>query len=116
MKKSKVPNLVFMAILTAITAVFWAFFGVYRIFADKPAPEVPREIVEPMSPDLEKGVIDLIQQRILFEESQIPQTIFLPSPSPEAEPVPSPTPEATESPSPTPEESPTATISPSPST
>ena len=98
MKGNKVPNIVFVAILTAMTAVFWAFFGVYRIFTNRPSPEVPRKVIEPLSPDLDRNTIDLIQKRVFFEDSQIPE-IILPA-----------------SPTPTPEESPNPTVKPGPST
>lgn len=108
MNKSKVPSLVSIVILTAITSVFWIFFSVYRVFATKPAPKVSEEVLAPISADLDRTTIDQIQARIFFEENQIPEISTVASPSPTASPTASPsatlapTPTATASATPTP--------------
>ncbi len=97
MNKSKVPSLVSIAILTAITSVFWIFFSVYRIFTTKPAPKVPEEILAPISPELDKVAIGKVQGRIFFEEGQIPQTsvTLAPTSTPSSSPSPLASPSAT---------------------
>ncbi|MFZ5932483.1 MAG: hypothetical protein ACOYT7_00115 [Patescibacteria group bacterium] len=107
MKKSKVPSLVTIAILTTITVLFWVGFSVYRIFTDEPEPNVPGEILEPVSPTLDSETIDKIQGRIFFGEQEVQTQILLPSPTPTESPTASPT----ASPTPTPTPTPTATAS-----
>lgn len=103
MKKSKTPNLVILAILTTITAAFWVFFSVYRVFTNEPSPNVPPEILEPVSPTLDSDVIDKIQGRIFFSEGEIGIT-QIQSPTPGAGPTSTPTasPSVTSTPTPTP--------------
>jgi hypothetical protein len=115
-KENKIPNIVYLAILTAITVVFWVFFSVYRIFSTQPAPSVAGEILEPLNPGISTEAIDSIETRIYFEEGELPQTIIAPpasespSPSPTGTPIPSESPSP--SPSPSSEESPSPTASP----
>ena len=109
MKKLKTPSLVTIAILTTITVIFWVFFSVYRVFATKPTTSVPAEILEPISPTLDKTILDKIQQGVFISEEQIPQTIItVPSSPPTSSPLPTPT----LTPSPTATSSATPTASP----
>lgn len=115
-KQNGIPNIVYLAILTAITVVFWIFFGVYRVFTSQPAPSVSQAILEPLDPNISIDVIDSIEARIYFDESQLPQTVITsptesPSPSPTEVPLATETPLASPSASPT-EESPSPTATP----
>ena len=82
MKNLKIPTFVTIVVLTTITMIFWAFFGVYRIFTKESPPEIPAEIIEPLDPNLDKNTLELLQGRIFFEESQIPEIPIL-TPTPE---------------------------------
>lgn len=104
MKRPAVPSFVSIVILTTITIIFWVAFEVFRVFTTKPAPNVPPEILEPLSPNLDTKVIDKIQRSIFFEEGQIPQTII-------STPSASPSPIATATPTASAPASPTATSS-----
>lgn len=107
MKKEKTPSLVISATLTLITAIFWIFFSLVKAITQKPSLNIPKEVVEPFSPDLDQNVLANIQKRVFFEQSEaevsLPQT---PSPSPTStlnptpSAVPSPTPGQTETPAP----------------
>lgn len=108
MRKRKTPNLVTIAILTTITVVFWIFFSTYRVFTDKPSLDVPAEILEPVSPTLDTGLIDKIESRIFFKEGEVATQIQIASPTA----MPAETPAAT--PTVTPIPTATATASPSP--
>lgn len=66
MKPPKVPSLVSIAILTAITLVFWAFFSAYRIFTVKPPIKVSPEVVAPLTPSLDKNALEKIDKTIFF--------------------------------------------------
>ncbi len=105
MKNIKAPKLVTIAVLTLITAVFWAGFEVYRIFTQKPTPPVPQTIINPINPTLDQNTLNSLQGRMYLDESQIGQTIAT-TPAPVAQPTPPP--------APTPNASPSATLSPSP--
>lgn len=112
MKKAKTPSLVTLAVLTTITVLFWVFFSVYRIFSSEPSPNIPAEILEPVSPTLDRSLIDKIEGRIFFREGEVTTQIQIATPtatptetptaSPTASPTLSPTPTATAEASPTP--------------
>lgn len=105
--KHKIPNLVTILILTTLTAVMWISLNIYRAVTVKPSPAVPKEISEPLDPNLDLDAIQAIQSGLFLSEEQIPVTVIVsatPSPSPTSRPSPSPSP--TVSPSPVPEESP----------
>jgi hypothetical protein len=91
-KQNSVPNIVYLAILTAITVIFWIFFSVYRVFSNEPTPSVDTSIMEPLSPVFSLETMDQIGQRVYFKEGEIPQTIITsPSPSESASPTATPT-------------------------
>jgi len=104
MKKTKTPNLVTIFILTTITVVFWVFFTVYRVFTNEPTPNIPPEVLEPLTPNLDKDTIDKIEARLFFSEGEIGATQFV-----TASPSASPTPQATASPTSSPSASPSPT-------
>lgn len=83
MKKSKIPSLVTVVILTTITMVFWLLFSIYRVFTKTPQLNIAPQIIEPLDPLLDKNTLDKLQGTTYFEESQIPQTTSLtPTPTP----------------------------------
>lgn len=104
MKNLKVPTFVAVAILTTITLVFWVFFSVYRVFTKQTTPNIPASVLEPLNPNLDKGVLDQLQGRTYFEEGQVPSIPIL-TPTPEElispQVTPTITPEASASPTPT---------------
>lgn len=112
MKKTKTPNLVTIAVLTTITALFWVLFSIYRVFTREPSPVVPPEILEPVSPSLDSSIIDKIQSRLFFSEGEVSTQIQIATETatpaatatatPTATPAGSPTPTATATASPTP--------------
>lgn len=101
MDKNKLPSFVTIAMLTLITLVFWIFFSVFRLLTTKPATQVPDEVLEPISPVLDKTALDKLQQRIYVPESELTNLPVL-TPSPRSTPIATPT------------SSPAATIQPSP--
>lgn len=96
MKKQKTPNIVFLAVMTTITAIFWAFFGAYRVFTTKPETAVSPEIIEPVDPKLDSSIIDKMQNSVFFEEGEVTSSISSPSPTPTETPIPSASPESSE--------------------
>ncbi len=64
MKNKKLPSIVSLMILTAITSVFWIMFSVYRSFTSEPEPVVPDEVINQLSPRLDTQTIDLMQNKI----------------------------------------------------
>lgn len=99
MKKSRIPSLVTIAILTAITLVFWVFFGVYRAFTTKPSPSIPESILQALSPTLDSNALSKIQSRTFLSEGEIgsatPSATTTPQPIPTITPTPTSTPSAT---------------------
>lgn len=103
MKNFKPPSFITILILTAITVVFWIFFGVVRIFTKADEETVPAAILAPLSPTLDKDVLDKLPSRVYFDDSQISTNVVSsPTPTPSIQ-IPTPTEilEATESATPT---------------
>ncbi len=72
MKKTKLPGLITILILTMATTVMWVGFSVYRAFTRVPEDKVPEEISATISPILDTDAIDIVESSVYFDESQIP--------------------------------------------
>ena len=106
----KTPGPVILGILTVITIIFWIGFEVFRSFTKTPEPEIPAEILAPLSPEIDAGELSKLQNRVFLNEAEIGNPVVqeatsAPTPTPEASPEaspatesgqPSPIPEATE--------------------
>ena len=79
MKNTKLPSIMSILILTAITSVMWVSFSVYSAFTTKPAPVVPQEVSEPLTPTLNQSVMSEIESKLFFNDSQIPQLTISPN-------------------------------------
>ena len=71
MKKTKVPSVVVVMVLTVITISFWIVFSVVRIFQKEASPSIPPEILNPLNPSYDKTAVDKIQERIYFDKEQV---------------------------------------------
>ena len=91
MKDIKAPNLVIIGVLTIVTIAFWIIYGIYQLIS-KPQPvSVESQIIEPLSPTLNRDSLSTLEQRIFFSEDEIGETIIsFSSPSPSPFPSPSP--------------------------
>jgi hypothetical protein len=69
---NKIPAIVFIAVLTAITVLFWVVLSIYRVFTDKPKIDVPSEVLEPINPTLDLQTLEKVQSSLYFEEGQTP--------------------------------------------
>lgn len=96
MKKSKMPSIVSVLILTLITVVFWVTFDVYRLFNQADVPVVTESVSRPLTPSLDQNAINQIESRIFIDNSQIPDDVVIsnndiivtPDTTPDATPVP----------------------------
>jgi len=68
--KKQTPFLVKFAILTLITSFVWISFDVYRAFTERPAPTVSAEILAPVNPELDTGLLEKLANRVYFEGGQ----------------------------------------------
>lgn len=72
MKKTKLPGVITLLILTLITTVMWVGLNIYRAFSKLPEPEVPKEIIATMNPTLDTDTINRIESSLFFDENQVP--------------------------------------------
>lgn len=93
MKKTNLPSLVTISILTVITVIFWIIFSIIRIFTTEPDIKVASEVLEPIDPTLDTETLNNVQGRTFFSTGQT--ILTLPSPLPEVSPSPTATPTAT---------------------
>lgn len=61
MKKTKIPNIVNLAILTVVTTVFWIVFEVIRTLTLKPDTYVSPAVIKSLSPELDTKLLDEIR-------------------------------------------------------
>jgi hypothetical protein len=108
-KKSKVPSLVTIIILTAITLIFWVVFSIVKTLTTKPSPTVPEDILQGLTPTLDTTSLSEIQKRTFLSEEEIGQTKLSATPSATIIPIPTATTTPTASPSASPTASPSAT-------
>lgn len=68
--KNKLPNIVIILILTAITAVFWVFFNIYRSINQKEPVNISEEITRPLNPTLDTKILESIEARQDWENTK----------------------------------------------
>ncbi|KKR69676.1 MAG: hypothetical protein UU12_C0039G0003 [Candidatus Woesebacteria bacterium GW2011_GWA2_40_7b] len=106
MKKSKLPGIITILILTLITIVVWISLSIYRALSKKPNPNIPEEISKPITPILDMDSLNSIQSRLFLDDIQIPEVVLVQSTTSTPEPVVEPTPEPEITPVPEPETTP----------
>jgi hypothetical protein len=90
--KTRPPSFVLVAISTSITIFVWIAFEIYRIFSSSPAVDVPEEILEPISAQLDTNALDRINSSFYLTDEELDRispliTITLtPSPTTTIEP------------------------------
>ena len=95
MKKSKLPSLVSILILTLLTVVMWISLSVYHAFTTKPPESVPDAVSKPLTPTLDQDVVKQIESSVFLQSSEIPEITVgsSASPAPTQSPVPTRPPE-----------------------
>lgn len=71
MGKTKLPSMVTILILTALTVFCWVGLDVYRALTIKPAPIVPAEVLNPLDPTLDEEGLNKLEQRVYIEPNLI---------------------------------------------
>jgi hypothetical protein len=101
MKKTKLPSLIPILILTLITIIMWVSLDVFRTLKKIPESVVPKEISQPLTPTLDETSINRIESQTFLNDSQIPDNVVSSSPTPVGSITPKATiaPEATATPS-----------------
>lgn len=97
MKRTSTPTGITTAVLTLITVLLWAGFGVYRALTIAPEQTVPEDIIRPLDPKLDTNTLDTLQTRLSIDEKSIEAT-----PGPTTTPIPTSTPLPSGSGTPTP--------------
>jgi hypothetical protein len=88
MKKTPLPNIITLMILSLITTVFWVFFNIYRAFKKVPEVNVPPGVLAPLDANLNMDALNSLEKRFYLEDSLIPQAQpATSSPSPQPEPT-----------------------------
>lgn len=91
MKKTKLPSLIPILILTLVTVIMWVSLDVYTALKKPTQVVVPVEVSQPLSPSLDQNVIKQIESRTYLNDSQIPDNIVSSSPTPTTIPTTLPT-------------------------
>jgi hypothetical protein len=64
MKKTKLPSIIVLMILTLITVLFWISFTVYRVFTTESKPEIPEEVILKLDPNFDSKTLQMTKDRI----------------------------------------------------
>lgn len=88
MQKSKIPGLITILIMTLITSVMWIGFAIYRAVRNKPAPSVPQQILQALTPTLDNSNVAKMQGKVYINEENIPEPAIVPIPTASALPTP----------------------------
>jgi len=67
----KTPTLVALSVLTTLTILSWVAFELYRAFSLEPPQEVREELLAPINPSLDRGLLDELQRRRGISESEL---------------------------------------------
>lgn len=82
--KRATPKFVTVSIFTTITIIFWIFYVIYEVLISAPPTVVDPELLNPINPQLDTGVLEELSQKEFFEEGEeIPFSI-----APETSPTP----------------------------
>lgn len=87
MQKEKIPGIISLVILTAITLVCWAFFDIYRVIKKSPPVVVPPEITATFNADLDTAALETVGKRYYVEEMEIKEPARAPTELPETSPA-----------------------------
>lgn len=95
MQKKKDSSLVTISIITVVTLFIWISIEGFQRFNKKDLKTVPEEILNPLTPTLDKGVFDTLKSRISLtqEELSILRPKYLKESSSTSPELPTPTPE-----------------------
>lgn len=74
MKNQKAPNLVTIGILTVITVFFWIIFSVFRLLSTPTKVDVSAEVLAPLTPTLDSQILEGINEKLFFSDSEIGET------------------------------------------
>jgi len=88
--KPRPPSFVLVAISTSITIFVWIAFEIYRVLTSTPTVDVPQEILEPISAQLDTKALDRINSSFYLTDEEIdqfsPSLVATPSPTVTIEP------------------------------
>jgi hypothetical protein len=91
MKKTKLPSIISILVLTLITVIMWVSFDVYRAIKKPTEITVAKEISQSLTPSLDQDSIQKVETRNFLDDSQIPSNIITVSPASQNKATTSPT-------------------------
>ncbi len=68
MKNKKLPSVVILLILTAITVVFWTLFSVYSIFSNKIGAVTTEDVSNPINPTIDENIVNMMKNKIYLQQ------------------------------------------------
>lgn len=70
MQKPKPPKVFGIVVLTTITAVFWVFYGLYLVLTNPTPINVPKEILDPLNPEIDLALLNAITNKDFYEKGE----------------------------------------------
>jgi hypothetical protein len=68
--RKRLPIQVVLAIMTTTTIVVWVGFSVYQAIKQKADPQVPANILEPITSELDLEALDEISEKLYFDKGE----------------------------------------------
>lgn len=68
--RRKLPNIIVITILTAITSIIWIAYSVYDAYIKGPEVKIEAEILENINPILDSEVLANLSEKVYFERGQ----------------------------------------------
>ncbi|MDO8503693.1 MAG: hypothetical protein Q7S60_03305 [bacterium] len=85
MKPKKTSNITVFAVLTTLTILTWVGFEIYQAFNKPGMVAISEEVLAPLTPSLNKTVLDNMEQRRFFEPGAF--QVATTNPAPVEEPI-----------------------------
>lgn len=77
-------NILILSIMTLVTVFTWIGFEVYYAYTKTTVPQIIRELIKPLNPNLNQKIIEDIESKYQPSTAEL-ETISIPIPSPTLE-------------------------------
>jgi len=64
-------NILILSITTLITVVVWVGYEVYSAYTQTTVPKIIRELIKPLSPNIDEATIEDIQEKYQIPEEEL---------------------------------------------
>jgi hypothetical protein len=70
-----------LSIMTLITILTWVGFDIYRAYSKSTIPQVTREQMKTLNPEIKRSVVDSLKGNLSFSQEELETIIQTPTPA-----------------------------------